>query len=194
MTSPVVYFWMGLPIKWKCLSQSVHPWQMNMWKCLLLLVLWPVHLNILSFSLLLFPPLEYLVFPIPTHSTTDTSKIKTAEGDPPSFSLSLSPPSPCSSLFPDQRWFPGSGGCSSQPLAGKLSLFARPVWLFWHTQLFLIFERAGFFFPPSSAWSASLEGQAKVFWLECEKLQASPVECCDQTADSLTRQRKTVQT
>lgn len=68
-----------------------------MWKCLLLLVLWPVHLNILSFSLLLFPPLEYLVFPIPTHSTTDTSKIKTAEGDPPPFSLSLSlhlPPAP----------------------------------------------------------------------------------------------------
>lgn len=38
------------------------------------------------------PPLEYLVFPIPTHSTTDTSKIKTAEGDPhpPFLSLSLS--------------------------------------------------------------------------------------------------------
>lgn len=94
-TSPVVYFWMGLPIKWKCLSQSVHPWQMNMWKCLLLLVLWPVHLNILSFSLPLSPPppLEYLVFPIPTHSTTDTSKIKTAEGDPHPPFLSLSPPS-----------------------------------------------------------------------------------------------------
>lgn len=56
MTSPVVYFWMGLPIRWKCLSQSVHPWQMNMWKCLLLLVLSPVHLNILSFSLPLSPP------------------------------------------------------------------------------------------------------------------------------------------
>lgn len=37
------------------------------------------------------PLLEYLVFIIPTHSATDTSKIKTAEGDPstPFFSFFL---------------------------------------------------------------------------------------------------------
>lgn len=197
MTSPVVYFWMGLPIRWKCLSQSVHPWQMNMWKCLLLLVLSPVHLNILSFSLPLFPP-RWNIWFSPSRHTQQLIllKLKLLKVTPILlFSLSLStvhtpPPS-----FQTRDDFLGQVDVPLSHLPVSYLCLRDRSDCFDTLSYFLSLSEQVFFFPPpSSAWSASLEGQAKVFWLECEKLQASPVECCDHTADSLTRQRKTLET
>lgn len=158
-TMPVVYFWMGLLIKWKYLSQSVHPWQMIMWTCLLLLVLWPVHLYILSFSLPLFPCWNIWFSPSRQTQQLILLKLKLLKVTPTPTLLLSRFLSRFPSLFPDQRWFPGSGGCSSQPLAGKLSLFVRPSDCFEYSAISYLQA----FFSSFLSLVCLLEGQANVF-------------------------------
>lgn len=167
---------------------------MNMWKCFLLLVLWPVHLNCLSVSLPPFPCWNIWFTPS-QHKKQPMSKFNCWRW-PPFFSFflthnfslllsfSLHPPPPS---FQTRDDFLGQVDVPLSHLPVSYLCLSDQSWLFWTLSYFLSLSGCFFLLP---RLISHLEGQAKVFWLECEKLQASQVECCDQTADPWDKENK----